>query len=172
MNIVGFKNKKGFTLVELLVAATIIGVLAVFATSSYRSSVAETRWAQAKANLDQLANAVQRFKMDYPNVRFTKDAMVTLVSCSKLFPSSTASIQPGCLIPYGYLDGSDWAGGNYLYYICDQTTSAPCDKQFDSGTIERPLACVKVSSGAKLPSKYKSYVYCFFSGYGGKEYYS
>ena len=70
-----FKDK-GFTLVELLVAATIIGILAVFATNSYRNGVAETRWAQAKANLDQLAAAVQRVKLDYPAVKFSNTVFI------------------------------------------------------------------------------------------------
>lgn len=161
------KRSKGFTLVEILVAATIIGILVVFATNSYRSGVAETRWEQAKANTDRLAVAVQRFNMDYPSVHFTPQAMYNTTACAGVYPSSQISIPAACLIPLGYLDASDWSNEYFSYYVCDQVSSAPCNKTLDS---RKPLACVNVKSGAKVPGKYLSYVYCFFARNGGQEY--
>ena len=161
------KRSKGFTLVEILVAATIIGIMAIFATNSYRASVAETRWAQAKANVDRLGVAVQRFNLDYPSVHFAPTAMDNVESCSPIYRSSVVSILAACLIPYGYLDAADWDSEYFSYYVCDQMTSAPCNKRLNA---IKPLACVSVKSEAKLPSKYLSYVYCYFSRNGGKEF--
>ena len=59
------KKKAGFTLIELLIAATIIAILAVLATTSYRDSVGETRVASARTEVETVANAVIRYKMDY-----------------------------------------------------------------------------------------------------------
>ena len=156
-----FKDK-GFTLVELLVAATIIGILAVFATNSYRNGVAETRWAQAKANLEQLAAAVQRVKLDYPAVKFSNTEMSNTTSdtCS-FYPGVRGTFSPAVLIPCGYLEGSDWNSEYFQYYVCDNRTSSPCK----SGAI----ACVGFSSNAKVPSRYKNYTYCYYGGSGGEE---
>lgn len=161
------KWSKGFTLVEILVAATIVGIMVIFATNSYRSGVAETRWEQAKANAERLAVAVQRFHIDYPSVHFTPQAMYNTTNCMEIYPSSVVSIPAACLIPLGYLETSDWNNEYFSYYVCDQMTSAPCDKTVDS---RKPLACVNVKSEAKVPSKYLSYVYCFFGRNGGQEY--
>lgn len=162
------KKEVGFTLVELLVAATIIGILAVFATNSYRNSVAETRWAAAKANLDQLATAVQRFKMDYASIKINGVAMSNGGLCPVAYPSSSWIVAPGCLVSYGYLEASDWASDFFEYYVCDSKTTAPCDIASPAGDT-KPLACVVVKSTAKVPAKYTSYKYCYYSNYGGYE---
>ena len=155
-------KNKGFTLVELLVAATIIGILAVFATNSYRNSVAETRWAQAKANLEQLAAAVQRARLDYPSLRFSNTAMSTTSStvCG-LYPGISATVSPLMLINCGYLEGSDWNSGYFQYYVCDNRTTAPCKSS--------AIACVGVNSTAKVPAKFKNYIYCYYARSGGVE---
>ena len=57
-------NKRGFTLLELLIAATILGLLAVFATMSFRYSASDNRIAAAKIKTAQLAAAVQSFRLD------------------------------------------------------------------------------------------------------------
>ena len=166
------KQRKGFTLVELLVAATIIGILAVFATTSYRNSTAETRWTQAKANLDQLATAIQRFKMDYPNVRLTATPMSNTYSCGSISYSSTGQMAPGCLIYNNYLEASDWDSAYYQYISCDLISGSPCNQQISSGAGSAtfdPLACVGARDGAKLPDKYLKLWYCVFeNGEGGE----
>ena len=80
--------RKGFTLVELLVAATIIGILMVFATNSYRNGVAETRWAQAKGNVDQLAAAVLRARIEYPASAVFSSAVTAPLMANIFIPLS------------------------------------------------------------------------------------
>ncbi|MBR2082654.1 MAG: prepilin-type N-terminal cleavage/methylation domain-containing protein [Elusimicrobiaceae bacterium] len=60
-------NKKGFTLLELLIAAALIGVLAMFATQAFRSSASDVRVEDAKARALALAMAAQRYYIEYPN---------------------------------------------------------------------------------------------------------
>lgn len=161
-------NKKGFTLVELLVAATILGILVVFATNSYRNSVAETRWTQAKAMADQFATAVQQSKLDYEWLKFTSDPMSNSSNNTDCPFSQDMSTQtPSTLIDCGYLENSSWNNEFFSYYICDYQAQEVCAKM-DSGSY--PIACVQVNTDAKLPAKYLTYSYCVYAYTGGVEY--
>lgn len=125
-------RRGGFTLIELLVAGTIVGILAIYATIAYRNSVAETRLAAAKSDLELLANARQRFAIDYP-----------------LKPTSISD-----LTSKQYLEQRDWTSGYFTYTVC--TTAASSCSSWEGGA----WACMKGNS-SKLPSKYRgSYKYC------------
>lgn len=60
-------HKEGFTLLELLIAAALISVLAMFATQAYRASASSIRVEDAKARALLLLNAAQRYYTEYPN---------------------------------------------------------------------------------------------------------
>lgn len=62
------KNKNGFTLLELLIAAAIIGVLAVFSIQSFQVAAADTRVEDARARAKIVAAAAHRFMLDHPSV--------------------------------------------------------------------------------------------------------
>ncbi|MBQ7908284.1 MAG: prepilin-type N-terminal cleavage/methylation domain-containing protein [Elusimicrobiaceae bacterium] len=161
------KNKKGFTLVELLVAATILGILAVFATTSYRNSVAENHWAQARAVTKQLAGSLQRVKMDYPFLSFEAGKMTSNVYLDTVCPlDSTLTAETvfrrGDLISCGYLEGGAWKNKYFEYWVCGSTPStAPCNStSHQDNEGQYPLACVTVKETAKLPSQFLSNTFC------------
>ena len=144
-------KKQGFTLMELLIAATIISILLVFATVQYRNSAAETRWNQAKSRLDQLANAVQRAELDYDGI------VIQGQMHNSDSPTSCTLNQPGNdpykLIGCGYLENGMWSDPYFAYYACRGAG--------DSSTCKNnALACVRGIVGSKLPSAYQSYMYC------------
>ena len=143
--------KKGFTLIELLVAATIISGLAVFATVQYRNNIAETRWTEAKAKVEQLALAVQQLNMDYSGVTFTGIRLVdrsTDSSCN--LRSGKTNQSPSELIACGYLENSGWGRGVFSYFICPNGTGCSSDY----------VACVSPNSSAKFPARYRYKNYC------------
>lgn len=59
-------NQNGFTLLELLVAAIIVGALVVFATQTFRKVSSQTRVEDAKARAKVVAMSTRRFLFDYP----------------------------------------------------------------------------------------------------------
>lgn len=136
------RNNKGFTLLELLVAATIIGVMAVFATISYKNSAADARMAAYKARTDALAGAVQRMRLEYPHVSIAG-------------PMGASSK----LVAKGFLESGGWDDGYVTYYVCNGKTESCASSPIDS-----PLACVVSrikSDDRKFPARYrKGYIYC------------
>lgn len=55
------KKSQGFTLIELMIAIAIIGILAAVVYPSYQSSIRKSRRADAKAALSELANLQEDF---------------------------------------------------------------------------------------------------------------
>ncbi len=58
------KNKKGFTLVELLVVIAILSLLATIGLGQYRTSQRKASDAQRKADLDNIARAIEMYYND------------------------------------------------------------------------------------------------------------
>ena len=156
-------QEKGFTLMELLVAATIISILLVFATVNYRNSAAETRWEQAKARLSQVTNAIQRAELDYDGVTFIgKLDNLTSSSHDYTCALSNQEVSTNELILCGYLENTVWDDNYFEYYGCSSNN--------DNVNCKTGMkACVKVAPGAKVPAGYLSYMYCE-SSTGRQEY--
>ena len=60
-------NKKGFTLLELLVVVLIIGILATIALPQYRKAVEKARMTEAISAVEAIAKANERFYLVYGN---------------------------------------------------------------------------------------------------------
>lgn len=131
-------NRAGFTLLELLIAAAIIGILALFATVSYRNSTAQTRVAQARAVTQSLAMGNYRAHIDYPNISFDSNPIRDVVQgttgtsfvdgtsvCARGFASNPSSAQPwqaSCLVANGYVDALGFEG--YFHFTVSGEASA------------------------------------------------
>ena len=59
------KNKKGFTLIEMLVVVLIIGVLAAIALPQYKLAVGKAKFATLKSAVKAVAEAEDRYFLIY-----------------------------------------------------------------------------------------------------------
>lgn len=83
------KNGRAFTLVELLVVMSIIGILASLAVGNFRSVQARGRDAQRKSDLKQIAHSLELFYGDYG--RYPAASGSTIAACSYNPVTSTGS---------------------------------------------------------------------------------
>ncbi len=111
--------KRGFTLIEVLVAVTIIAVLISIGVVSYSSVNRRSRDAKRKGDVEQLRSALEMYRADngfYPNAGsgLWSDALglsTTLVSTYlPTIPSDPTSTQT-----YRYR-ATNLSGGNYYGY--------------------------------------------------------
>jgi type IV pilus assembly protein PilE len=58
------KQMRGFTLLEVMIVAVIVGVLAAIALPSYNSYVKRTNRSQAKQFLEDIANRQEQYRLD------------------------------------------------------------------------------------------------------------
>ena len=120
------KQNKGFTLIELLVVIAIIGILSSVVLASLNSARGKARDSKRKADLDQIAMAMQFYYDDYgyyprevdgANGKIGEgaglDAMLTpYISAVAHDPSG-----PGDSSYYYYYDGKQWCAGGIDSYI-------------------------------------------------------
>lgn len=59
--------RKGFTLIELIIVITIIGILATMGASQYRKTVEISRQVEAKTTLNMLRSANMAYKIENTN---------------------------------------------------------------------------------------------------------
>jgi general secretion pathway protein G len=69
--------KKGFTLIEILVILTLIGILAAILVPQYRYSVVRAREAVLKENLYLLRDAINKFRYDKKRYPQSLEELVT-----------------------------------------------------------------------------------------------
>jgi len=76
--------KKGFTLVEIIIVVTIIGILVAIAIPVYRGSVVRAREAVLKENLFQIRDAISKYYYDKQKYPTSLDDLVTYKYLSKI----------------------------------------------------------------------------------------
>ena len=87
--------KKGFTLVELLVVISIIGVLASLALVSFGPSQKQARDVQRKSDLKQYQTALENFANEHNSFYPSKTSTILLSSlCSSFDISGECPIDP------------------------------------------------------------------------------
>ncbi len=135
------KKNNGFTLIEILVAATIIAVLSVVGAASYASINKRSRDAKRRSDLEQVRSALEMFRTDngfYPagsttGFRLLTDLESALVST--YMPSVPADPKSTSAYYYSPLGTAPY----YNYCIC-----ASLENLSGSGTctgVTLPAGC-------------------------------
>jgi len=59
------KNKKGFTLIELMVVILIVGILAAVAIPLMRGRIDSAKWSEGRATIGTIATALRAYAAEY-----------------------------------------------------------------------------------------------------------
>lgn len=133
-------DKKGFTLVEVLVAIIIIMILATYSVLKYTETIYEGKNKTAKAQMEVIAGAYKRYLMEYPDKPLNGAVGFDGKNCT------VGSDSFYCGKPN--LDGID-------YTITLGTPS-------DNPSCGSSLATMTAKSGKKVGDKYSESGYCAF----------
>ncbi len=143
-------KKGGFTLIEVLVATTIIAVLAAVAVSSYTSVNKRSRDSKRKSDVEQIRSALEMYRSDngfYPPVDTTGFGNVSDLSgylVSSYLPAIPSD--PKSTQTYYYYALNQSGTNYYGYCLCglletQTTTTNTC-------SVSLPAAC---NYGVKSP---------------------
>jgi general secretion pathway protein G len=119
--------KKGFTLIEILVVATIIGLLAAVAATSYSSLTKNARDARRKTDLQNIAGAFEQYRSNnnsYPTLVTITCSSGSITDSSGRTYMSTIPIDPKCATNTyaASISASDYTLGAYI----ENSTAAQC----------------------------------------------
>ena len=125
------KHKPGFTLIEVLVAATIIALLTSIGVVSYQAANRQARDAKRKADLEQIRAALEMYKTDnhwYPNSGSGNWSNVTNLGTLLAPYLSPLPFPPKTGEAY-YYKATNASGGKYYGYChsSDMEASNPPD---------------------------------------------
>ncbi len=116
------RNKQGFTLIEILVVATIIGIMLVVGLAAYTTAQKKGRDARRKGDIKAARNALEQYNSDY-----------------EAYPEeSTCADLGGELETQGFLDGGIPTDPK----INDDDYQYSCDSNSDEYCV-----CAKLESG-------------------------
>lgn len=107
-------TKKGFTFIEILVVATIIGLLTTIAAVTYQSANKKARDGKRKADLEQVRSALEMYRSDsatgvYPSGNFGQ--MITTLQSSNYLTETPSD-------PKGYSYFYSSGAGGKTYDLC------------------------------------------------------
>lgn len=113
-------NRRGFTLMELLVTVMIIGVLAAFAVPQYMKSLETTKADDAVGMAKMAATANRMYALDHGNVF----AAGLINSACNSAACSTTATDPCNLVACKYLAAQNWDQKAYILTAYDGTAAA------------------------------------------------
>lgn len=113
--------KSGFTLIEMLVVISLIGILAALAMVSFTSVQKQARDTTRKSDLKQYQTATENYASKNNGIYPIHTTIVTIATGSSLCGSSELNLgacilDPKNASPYQYKYISDTNGTNYVYW--------------------------------------------------------
>ena len=135
-------GKKGFTLVEVLVAIIIIMILATYSVLKYTETIYEGKNKTAKAQMEVVAGAYKRYLMEYPERPL--NGVVGFDSSTSLCVADSVSFPCG---------KPNLAGIDYTITLGTPSNTPSCNNS---------LATMTAKAGAKVGDKSSESGYCAY----------
>jgi len=110
------RNRKGFTLVELMVVILIVGILAAVAIPLMQGRINKAKWSEANATAGTIRTAVRAYVAETSIATATTNVVGAL---------SSATIRSYLGFNANDLDGTYFAPGDYSITAIDATTGNP-----------------------------------------------
>jgi general secretion pathway protein G len=105
------RTNRGFTLIEILLVVTIIGILAAAIVPNLVGRDDQARVVAARQDLQQLANALDMYKLDNFRYPSTDQGLQALIEC----PADAANCQAGGYLGRRKTVPDDPWDGTYVY---------------------------------------------------------
>lgn len=123
------KKSKGFTMIELLVVATIMIVLTTVGLVSFQKTTRNTRNAKRKADLETVRQSLVLYRSDlgsYPSGAGTPAAFNAMIVIITDYVSTTTVVDPQNAPPFEYAYTSD----NSTFSVCGYLDMDPAAVQY------------------------------------------
>lgn len=154
-------------MLELLIAAAIIGTLAIFAMQSFRSSAADVRVEEAKMRAQVVSVAAYRFLLDHGNATISSDdSTATAVAEANRSRCSASAFSLQNLIDCGYLEYRQYAAEERgdTTHSGDDNFESNFTMTFERGSSNTATGKVCVQGRTAKITNYDSRAYCYKNG--------
>lgn len=142
-------NRKGYTLIELVVVVLIIGILASFGIPQYLKTVETSKADDAVSTVNMIGTTNKMFALDHSGAyaygAFT--AACGAGACPTAAPYSNACALVWCK----YLADQDWASRPYEYGACNGAVSGACNTGTGSIGAGNQVAAARRRATASSP---------------------
>jgi prepilin-type N-terminal cleavage/methylation domain-containing protein len=100
-----FHNRKGFTLIELMIVVVIIGILAALAIPRFMKATAKAKQSEAKQLLKQIYTMEHAYRQ--ANSTYGDNGLTSTPGALFTFPQIGVEIQSSALYTYGIVAGAN-----------------------------------------------------------------
>ena len=125
-----FHNRKGFTLIELMIVVVIIGILAALAIPRFMQATTKSKQSEAKQILKQIYTMQRTFRQESPTNAYGDNGVTIAAGAGGTFPAIGVEVQNTAR--YGY---SIVAAGNT--FTATATADLDDDATVDTWTIDQ-----------------------------------
>jgi prepilin-type N-terminal cleavage/methylation domain-containing protein len=99
-----FHNRKGFTLIELMIVVVIIGILAALAIPRFMKATAKAKQSEAKQLLKQIYTMEHAYRQ--ANTSYGDNGLTSTAGAAFTFPQIGVEIQSSAIYGYGIVAGA------------------------------------------------------------------
>lgn len=119
-------NRKGYTLIELVVVVLIIGILASFGIPQYLKTVETSKADDAVTTINMIGTVNKMFALDH-NGAYAYGAFTAACAATSTCAAMTPPYSNPCALVYcKYLADQDWASRPYEYAACNGAAAGAC----------------------------------------------